>query len=178
MAALGQSSLFMIRAGDERLDAALDARGYAIADPTVLYAAPISALGPAPDPMAAFAHWPPLAITEAIWSQHDIGPARLAIMQRAADPRAAILGRSRDRPAGAAFVAVRKTIAVLHAVVVPVALRRQGCGANLVRRAADWAGEQGADRLVLAVTTTNHGARALYASLGMEAVGHYHYRMK
>lgn len=178
MIGLRQPLLVMIRPGDEALDATLAQRGYRIADPTVLYAAPISAFDPAPDPMTAFPHWPPLAITRILWAEAGIGPARLAVMHRAPGPRAAVLGRSGDRPAGAAFVAVHDGTAMLHALVVPEPMRRAGIGGNLLRRAAVWAGENGAIALGLAVTAANGPARALYASLGLKAVGQYHYRVK
>ncbi|MCA3506595.1 MAG: GNAT family N-acetyltransferase [Rhodobacter sp.] len=178
MAGLGQPPQFMIRPGDERLDAGLAQRGYRVVDPTVIYAAPIPAFEPAPDPMTAFPHWPPLAITQTLWAGAGIGPARLAVMHRAPAPRAAVLGRSGDRPAGAAFVAVHGTTAMLHALAVPEPMRRTGIGATLLRRAAVWAGENGALALGVAVTEANAPARALYASLGMKAVGQYHYRVK
>jgi ribosomal protein S18 acetylase RimI-like enzyme len=56
--------------------------------------------------------------------------------------------------------------------------RRQGCAQNILRAAAVWARQQGADTLALAVTEANGGARALYASQGMQVVGQYHYRQK
>ncbi len=178
MVGLGQPPQFMIRPGDEPLEASLARRGYRTADPTVICAAPIAALGPAPDPMAAFPHWPPLAITRTLWAGAGIGPARLAVMHRAPAPRSALLGRRGDRPAGAAFVAVHDATAMLHALVVPEPMRRAGVGATLVRRAAVWAGENGALVLAVAVTEANCPARALYASLGMKAVGQYHYRVR
>jgi GNAT superfamily N-acetyltransferase len=178
MTGLGQPLQFMIRPGDEGLDAGLAQRGYSVVDPTVIYVAPIAALAPAPDPMTAFPHWPPLAITQTLWAEAGIGPARLAVMHRAAAPRAALLGRSGDRPAGVAFVALHDGTAMLHALAVPEPMRRAGVGRNLLRRAAVWAGENGAQVLGLAVTQANAPARALYASLGMKAVGQYHYRVK
>ena len=42
--------------------------------------------------------------------------------------------------------------------------------------AARWAAEAGAERLALAVTRENAGARALYDALGMTEVASYHYR--
>lgn len=178
MTGLGQPLQFMIRPGDDRLDAGLAQRGYRVADPTVIYAAPIAALAPAPDPMTAFPHWPPLAITQTLWAEAGIGPARLEVMHRAPGPRAALLGRRGDRPAGVAFVALHDGTAMLHALAVPEAMRRAGLGGNILRRAAVWAGENGALALGLAVTEANGPARALYASLGMKAVGQYHYRVK
>jgi GNAT superfamily N-acetyltransferase len=178
MTGLGQQLQFMIRPGDDSLDGSLARRGYQVADPTVIYAAPIATFEPAPDPMTAFPHWPPLAITRSLWANAGIGPARVAVMHRAPAPRAALLGRSGDRPSGAAFVAVHDQTAMLHALVVPEPMRRAGVGGTLLRRAAVWAGENGALALAVAVTEANGPARALYASLGMKAVGQYHYRVK
>lgn len=177
--ALGQDALFMIRDGDDALDAALAARGYRVVDPVVAYAAPVSALAdPAPDPMGAFPHWPPLGIALDIWAQTGIGPARIAVMHRADGPKAAILSRRNDRPTGVAFVATQGKAAMLHALEVLPAMRRQGSAHIILRTAALWAQEQGAQTLALVVTRANDGALSLYASLGMQVVGQYHYRMK
>jgi GNAT superfamily N-acetyltransferase len=175
---LRQPPLFMVRAGEAALDQALERRGYRIADPTVFYSAPVDRLAPFPDAMTAFAHWPPLAIVAEIWSDAGIGPARQAVMARVSGPHVALLGRNGDRPAGAAFVALSGDIAMVHAVEVPPALRRQGAARNLLGRAAFWAKEHGALRLALAVTVANSPARALYDSLGMEIGGQYHYRTR
>lgn len=178
MIALGQGLLFLVRAGDTALDAVLADRGYTIVDPVLVYSAPVSDLGPEPDPMTAFPHWPPLAVAEAVWAEAGIGPARLAVMARAAAPKCAILGRSRDRVSGAAFVALHGRHAMLHALEVVPSQRRQGAARNIVRRAAGWARENGATELALAVTEANIPARSLYASLGMQVVEHYHYRQR
>lgn len=179
MRALGQTPLFQLRDGEQALDAALAARGYTVVDPVVIYAAPCAAIAtPSPAPLTAFAHWPPLAIAVELWATAGIGPARLAVMERVAGPKTAILGRIGDRASGAAFVAVHQTCAMLHALEVPSALRRQGCANSILRSAACWAQDQGAATLSLVVTQANAGAHALYASLGMEVVGQYHYRQK
>lgn len=174
---LGQDPLFMIRAGDAALDAALDARGFRIIDPVLAYAAPCASLAN-PDPMTAFPHWPPLGIAREIWATAGIGAARQAVMQRATGAKVAILGRTANRPSGAAFVAIHAQTAMLHALEVVPALRRQGSANNILRAAAKWAQDHGATTLVLVVMQANSGARALYASLGMQAVGQYHYRQR
>ena len=56
--------------------------------------------------MAAFAHWPPLAIACDLWAEGGIGPARLAVMDRVEGAKSVILGRANDRASGVAFVAV------------------------------------------------------------------------
>lgn len=179
MAALGQAPLFLIRQGDDLLDQALQSRGYRVVDPVMAYAAPCAALAaPAPPPMAAFAHWPPLAICEDIWAEGGIGPARLAVMQRATGPKCAILGRANDQPTSVAFVAIHQGVAMLHALEVRPAARRQGSAHHILRAAAAWAQQNGAETMALVVTVANTPARSLYASLGMKGVGHYHYRQK
>jgi GNAT superfamily N-acetyltransferase len=97
-------------------------------------------------------------------------------MERVRGPKTAILGRAQDRASGVAFVAVDGARAMLHALHVTAAQRRQGSAVNIMRRAAIWAQDHGATALFLAVTRHNHAANALYASLGMRIVGQYHYR--
>jgi GNAT superfamily N-acetyltransferase len=170
--------LMLIRATDSALDAALDARGWRIIDPVVAYAAPVSNLVADLPPLAAFAHWPPLEITRAIWAEGGIGPERVEVMARVQRPHIAILARQDDRPAGAVFAALHGSEVMVHALEVRETLRRKGVGEALLRAAANWAADQGANRLSLVVTERNAAARALYARLGMRSVGQYHYRMK
>ncbi len=175
---LGQAPLFMLRDGEKALDTNLSDRGYVIHDPVVIYAARCADLAkPAPDLLAGFAHWPPLAITGDLWLAGGIRAERLQIMNRVSLAKAVVLGRADDRPAGAAFVAVDHTTAVLHALYVLADHRGQGVGKAILRHAAIWALEQQAERLVLAVTVANRPARALYDSLGLQQVGQYHYRV-
>ena len=179
MERMGQLPLFMIRDGDAELDAALDAAGYGIVDPTLLYAIPVAALTnrPAP-PASAFRIWPPLAIMRSLWAAGGIGPDRVAVMDRAAEPRTALLARMEDRAAGCAFVACRGDCAMIHAIEVAPPFRRKGAASNLLRSAAFWAQDRGAACLALAVTRANGAARSLYASLGLAVVGQYHYRAR
>lgn len=181
MRAAGTPPLFRLRPElcpwDATLDAALEASGHLRHDPTVFYAAPVAALAPEPLPrLRAFAIWPPLAIQRDLWAEAGIGPARLAVMARAAEPRAALLAREADRVAGTAFVALHGPLAMLHAMEVTPGLRRRGAARNMMRRAAEWAARAGAHWLALAVTEANAPARSLYEALGMRACGGYHYR--
>ena len=169
--------LFLIREGDGALDAALAGMGFRIVDPVLAYAARLSAFA-APARMTGFAHWPPLEIAKALWAEAGIGPARLAVMDRVTGAKTVILGRQADRVAGVAFVALHGRQAMLHTLEVAPAFRRQGCGGHILRSAAHWAQDQGADTLSLVVTEANAAARGLYASLGMQVVGQYHYREK
>lgn len=179
MERMGQPPLFMIRDGDAELDAALDAAGYGIVDPTLLYAIPVAALANRPVPPAsAFRIWPPLAIMRSLWAAGGIDPDRVAVMDRAAEPRTALLARMEDRAAGCAFAACRGDCAMIHAIEVARPFRRKGAASNLLRSAAFWAQDRGAACLALAVTCANGAARSLYASLGFAVVGQYHYRAR
>ncbi len=175
--AMGDQALFLIRDGDRDLDASLAARGYAIVDPVLAYSAPVSALiGNGAAHMTTFPHWPPMQIARVLWGDAGVGPARLAVMNRAKGAKTVILGRANDRASGVAFVACHGRHAMLHALEVAPALRRQGSAQNILRAAAGWAQGQGADTLSLVVTVANAPARALYAGLGMVEGGCYHYR--
>ena len=170
--------LVLVREADTALDAALAERGWQLVDPVVAYTAPVQGLLADLPPLAAFPHWPPLQIACAIWDEAGIGSARLAVMDRATGAKAALLARLGDRPAGVAFVACHGEDAMLHALEVRPAFRRQGVGETLLHAAANWASAQGAGRLSLVVTARNTAARALYTRLQMQVVGQYHYRMK
>ena len=177
MRALGQAPLFMVRPGDEALDAALEARGYAMRDAVVIYACPVAQLTDQPLPrVTAFAIWPPLAIMREIWVTGGIGPSRMAIMDRVAGVKTGVLARHRDKPGGAAFAAIHDGICMVHAVEIPSHQRKQGVAGWIMRGTAFWAAEHGAHTLSVMCTRDNTGANALYQSLGMDAVGHYHYR--
>lgn len=174
MRELGQPPLFMIRPGQEALDAVLAARGYVAADATLLMRARVGDL--AADAAGAILCDRPLARMAEIWAAGGIGPGRLAVMARAPAPKVWLMGRLGDRPAGCGFVAVHDGVAMLHALEVVPGFRRQGLGARMTAAAAAWAAAGGADTLALAVTRANTAARALYAGLGLAEAGGYHYR--
>lgn len=176
--ALGQNPIFMIRPGDEVLDGWLAAHGYRVKDPVVIYLAPVAALAGEVPPVTAFPIWPPLQIQRDIWAEGGIGEGRLAVMERAAGPKTTILARRDDKPAGTAYVAIHQGVAMLHAIEVPEEMRRRKAAHYMMRRAVNWAQENGAEWISLVVLQSNAGARALYASLGMEEAGKYHYRVR
>lgn len=174
MADLGQRALFMVRADEGALDAALAARGYAVLDPVNLY---LARAGTVAGPLhRTYRIWPPIAAQADIWRGAGIGPDRLAVMDRAGGPKTAILGRIDEDPAGVAFVAVHGAIAMLHALEVAGGHRRRGLGSGMLGACGAWAAEHGAIWLALAVTVTNDGANALYLRAGMRVAGGYHYR--
>lgn len=176
MNGLGQRPIFMIRADDAALDAQLERRGYQVVDPVFAYSAATQDLARDLPPATTMPVWPPLAVQREIWLQGGVGPARVAVMERAVFPKAAILARKGDSPAGVAYVAVHDGIAMVHAIEVSPANRRSGVGETLLRGAANWARSEGADWLTLMVTCANVPANALYTRLSMTPVAGYHYR--
>jgi GNAT superfamily N-acetyltransferase len=176
MSQWAQTPRFRVRDGQARFDACLAARGMTRHDETVFYTAPVADLAAQPPRLATFDIWPPLAIMADIWLEGGIGPDRLAVMARTTGARTALMGRQGDTPAAAAFVATHGDTAMLHALEVRPARRRQGLARHMMAHAALWAQAQGCTRLALAVTAANAPARALYAGLGMGQAGSYHYR--
>ncbi|WP_415184219.1 GNAT family N-acetyltransferase [Phaeovulum sp.] len=176
---LGQNALFMVRPGEQGLDTALAQRGYRVIDPVTVLSAPIDILiTETPPPITTFCVWPPLQIIRDIWAEDGIGPSRLAVMDRVAGPKCAVLGRTEDRAAGAGFVALHHRTAMLHALCVLPQLRRRGLAGWMLRQSALWAKAKGAHSYALAVTRANTSAIALYESLGMIESARYHYRIK
>lgn len=173
---LGQVPQFMICAGDEALDAALATRGYALTDPVVIYSAPATLLAAETPRATSYAIWPPVRIMRDVWADAGVGPARQAVMARTKVPCTGILSRVGDRSAGAAYVAISGTTAMLHALVTLERMRRQGAARRVIAAAATWALQNGAEEFTLAVTRDNAAANALYQSLGMTITAAYHYR--
>lgn len=174
---MGQKPIFCLWPGDEELDTRLTGQGYDILDPVNIYACPVRALTDIPVPrVTVFSIWEPLAIMREIWAQGGIGPARWAVMARAVGPKTGLLMRHNDHPVGTAFAAIHDGVAMVHAVEVLPAHRRQGMGQWAMRAAAFWALDNGAQTLSVICTKANAGANGLYTALGMEIVGEYHYR--
>lgn len=174
--AWGQRPLVLIRPGEDALDALLAERGFAALDPTLVLAAPAAALAFDVTPEEAIDCAGPLACMAAIWAAGGIGPARLAVMDRAAGPKTWLLGRLGDRPAACGFVALHAGVAMLHALEVAPGSRRRGLAALVVRAAAGWARERGADTIAMAVTEANAASRGLAGRLGFVEAARYHYR--
>lgn len=170
---LGQEAKFMLRPDDLALDAALAARGFEIFDPVIIYD---MALADVPEPAGVTAQWPPEPEASALWDEGHIGAERRLVMERAASPKVALMGRIDAQPAAAAFVGLHGDIAMLHALVTLPRFRRRGLGRKMMEGVMQWARAQGASRLSLVVTEANEAANRLYAGLGMAPVTRYHYR--
>ncbi len=179
MRALDQARLFMISGKDKALDAALEARGYVVKDPVTMFACPAQTLA-VHDQKGLAASWvdAPLEVMKEIWATGGIGKGRLAVMARAKGSKTYLLGRTDDVAAGAGFVAMHDKTAMLHALEILPAHRRKGLGLAMTAAAAAWALENGAETFSLIAISANQAACGLYRHLGMQAVGHYHYRKK
>lgn len=177
MAALGQVPLFMLRPGEDVLDAELAARGYSVVDPVVAMVAACDRVATEPPPpLAAIECELPLAIMRQTWAEGGIGQGRIDVMERVAGPRTMLFARVGDRPGGCAFVACDGDLAMLHALWVRLAARRSGAARKLLEKSAVWAAEHGATHLAVVTTRANVQAQALFAGCGMETVSSYHYR--
>jgi ribosomal protein S18 acetylase RimI-like enzyme len=172
-----RDALFQIRDADDSFDSDLAQRGYDIVDPTVCLAAPVESFAKL-DPKAAYISWPPIAAQRDIWKIGGIDSARINVMKRVQIPKTTLLARNHDAPAGAAFIAALGSIAVLHALEISPKHRRRGLARAMMCHAANWAKTNSATTLAVLVTRANTEAIALYSSLGMREVGHYHYRRK
>lgn len=177
MRASDQQPLFMIREGDDALDALLAARGYCSIDEVVLYVAPIEILTDLPIPrVTCFTIWKPLAIMTEIWAQGGVGPTRLDVMART-QVKTGILARWNEKPGGVAYVGIHDGVAMVHAVEVLPHQRKQGVAQWLMRAAAIWAAKRGATHIAVLCVAENKPANALYTKLGFARVGTYHYRI-
>ncbi|MEJ6405050.1 GNAT family N-acetyltransferase [Yoonia sp. 2307UL14-13] len=173
----GQAPLFMIREGEEALDAHLADLGYVIKDPVNMFAAPLADIATQkPPPVTAFQSWPPLTVQNEIWADGGLSMGRMDIMDRARPPKTTFLGRMDDKPAGTVYVGIAADCAMIHALEIRSEHRRAGLAKHLTHAAAFWALDQGAKFLTLVTTKENTAANALYTSLGMTIVGEYHYR--
>jgi ribosomal protein S18 acetylase RimI-like enzyme len=174
----GQTPLFRLTPDQTEIDRRLAEAGYAVKDPVALYATPVASLVDRRDEtVKVFRVASPLAMVDEIWARGGIGPGRRAVMNRPNGPRMTLMARADDRPVGVAFVAVDGDTAMIHAIEVAPEHRRKGGGALLMRGAASFAAEHGAEWLALAVTEANAPARALYERLGITLAGSYHYRI-
>lgn len=174
-----QRPLFRALDSEIALREALEDRGFRPENPTSIMEIEAKALTDKTIPrVMTFAIWPPLAIQREIWAAGNITPARQTVMDRVATPKTSILGRIEDRAAGAAFVAIHQGVALLHALEILPDWRRKGLAGWMMRQAAFWAVENGAERLALAVSKPNTNAVALYEGLGFREVAGYRYYAK
>ena len=179
MCRLDQQKLFIVRDGEQVLDMSLEARGYHFIDPVTLYVCENELLVPDKIPIAqSYAIWEPVHAMLEIWTAGGINENQVSLMYRVNGRKTGLLARAADTPAGTAFVAIDGDIAMIHSVEVLKCYRRQGVGKKLMERAAKWAKSHGAKYMSLVTPKQNKAANTLYQSMGMQAAGTYHYRIK
>lgn len=170
----GQAALFCVPQGMTDLAQALQAQGFRPHKPTAVLHIPTPFLTDQPLPqVTALSAWPPLAIQREIWQQGGIDTPRQQAMDRAGLPKRALLGRLKDRAAGVAFLGISDRVAMIHAIHVTPAARRQRLAEWLMRGAGFIAAEHGATRLALAVAQENLPAMALCRKLGFAQIDAY-----
>ncbi len=169
-------TIFGTRDGaEDDLAALLSDRGYAASGGSMLMAGPLDAFRGDLPSVSGFAHWPPLAICDALWDGHGNGGDRRAPAWRAPEPKAAILLRLDDRAAGALFVAIHEGIVVCHMVLTLPRFRRRGLGLIGMAHAARWGRGHDARHIALPVEANNTAALALYGRAGLVQRGGYRY---
>jgi ribosomal protein S18 acetylase RimI-like enzyme len=172
-----QRPLFQLTEGDDDLDAALASRGFVVTDRSPIYTCPSeSLLDDRPETARILRGNMRVALMDEIWAAGGIGPARLAVMDRVTGSKQYLIARIGDHPAGVAFVAVHRNIAMIHAIEVLPEQRRKGVASMLIAAAARFAIEADAPQFTLATTAQNTAANALYLALGMTVTARYHYR--
>ena len=168
--------LFMVRSGEEGLDARLAVRGFVERDHSRLLMRRLEDVAPVARDRVVFCEGVPAKLRK-LWAEGGIGPGRISIMERAVEPKTVLLGRVGDRAMGAAYVALgAEGRAMLHALQIDPGARRQGLAGDMMRASLLWAREAGAREMTLIVNAKNGAARALYAGLGFEEAARYHYR--
>ncbi len=179
MVLMNQTPLFTVRGNQPVLDGLLSEMGYRVMDPVVVLIAPCKEVAAYEQAsLEVIFTDEPMPILAEIWRGGGILEPRLDVMRRVDGPKSFLFGRRNDRAAAAGFVACLKPVAVVHALEVMPIFRRQSVAEKVVRGAAWWALDHGADFIACLVTSENAPAVNLYRKMGMEVVARYHYRIK
>lgn len=182
----GQRPVFKLTeaAQPEGLDAALEARGYAHADPTCVEVLDLPAASAGAMPRALVVEDRPSAgWIERCLSLRDLDGARVdafrGILDRlVARCEACAFATLPAGPDGHAqgLAVLSGGAVVLEEIATAPAARRRGLAREVVRGLLAWAAERGAARAVLQVVAANAPARGLYTQLGFVERYRYWYR--
>ncbi|MEM1361425.1 MAG: GNAT family N-acetyltransferase [Pseudomonadota bacterium] len=178
MSSWGQPPLFRLREDEVALDTYLDDRAYVPRDATRLLAVSVAQLLTQDiPPTSVFPAPVTMAICREFWREGGVTQGRMAVIDRAPPPAIALLGRHEDTPAGVGLAAIDGKIAMVHALYLRPAFRRQGVARHMMHQAAQWAASHGAETLAVAVVAANAPAVSLFQRLGMVDCGGYQYRV-
>ena len=175
-------SVFRLTAGADgcdqaALDRCLDARGYRLADSTLVLGASVA-------PEAVSPRWSVLTLKEWLNAYAALTgmPDKFmrlhgAILNAIRTECAHAVLRHGDEVLACGLGVVERGLLGLFDVVTDPTHRRQGCGEELVRGLLDWGCERGARTAYLQVTEGNAPAQALYRKLGFAERYRYWYRI-
>ncbi|MER5649898.1 GNAT family N-acetyltransferase [Streptosporangium sp. NPDC002524] len=163
------------------LDAALEARGYRVVDPTLVMTARLVPGEPGGREEAGekveLAEAPSQAWLDAWWSVDGrFGGDGLATAARILTGVPAVYA-SLGREAVGRGVVQGEWFGIYSMAVLPHA-RRRGHGREVLRALLSHARAQGTQRAYLVVVESNTAARALYERQGFTVAGRYHYRVR
>ncbi|HZB34046.1 MAG TPA: GNAT family N-acetyltransferase [Streptosporangiaceae bacterium] len=175
-------AMFSIGDGAWRgLDGALGARGYEVADPTLVMAADLSASTAAAiasgHATASIDDAPSREWLDLWWSVNDRYPDHLDIARRILTGVPASYVRLGGGRAVGRGVAQGEWYGIYCMAVAPAA-RGRGLGRAVLRTLLEVARSQGARRAYLIVVEGNAAARRLYEQEGFRVAGRYHYRVR
>lgn len=170
----------------EGLDAELSARGYRVADPTLIMTRPLTEEDASGEPASVELASAPTREWFDVWWRVDgrTGPdpdtARRnaeriltgvpAVYASLPSPRRALVAVGRG-------VIQREWLGIYCMAVLPEA-RRRGHARDVLRALLSAGRRQGAKQAYLAVTAANTAARALYERAGFTVSDRYHYRIR
>jgi GNAT superfamily N-acetyltransferase len=159
---------------------ALDARGYAPFDPTLVQVARLDAPPDAQDDEAfAIASATPTAFADVLAGMQQSTPAqRDAYLERmVATPQATrhLVASLDGRPVAIGTAMMEDRTAGVFSMNTVPELRGRGAASALLARLLGWAWEHGASHAYLQVDAQNHPALALYRKFGFETAYTYHY---
>ncbi|MFI6514323.1 GNAT family N-acetyltransferase [Spirillospora sp. NPDC050679] len=155
------------------LDAELERRGYALADPTLVMTADLLP-GPPPDRPVEIADAPSPAWLEVWWSVDGRYADALPTAERIVTGVPAFYAMTGDAVGRA--VPQGDWLGVYCMAVAPES-RRRGLARDVLRALLDEGRKRGARRAYLCVTEANSGAQALYEKAGFRTETRYHYRV-
>ncbi|WP_436761941.1 GNAT family N-acetyltransferase [Streptosporangium sp. V21-05] len=163
------------------LDAALEARGYRVVDPTLIMTARLVSGEPGgpgeAEEKVELAEAPSQAWLDAWWSVDGrFGGDGLATAARILTGVPAVYASLGGEAVGRGVVQ-GEWFGVYSMAVLPHA-RRRGHGRDVLRALLSHARAQGTQRAYLVVVESNTAARALYERQGFTVAGRYHYRVR
>ncbi|CAA9280674.1 MAG: hypothetical protein AVDCRST_MAG93-3173 [uncultured Chloroflexia bacterium] len=165
------------------LVALLDRGGYDIDAPTFVQTATIADVllrtGEAPSfPVeltdSFTGSW--LAIDTASEGEPQHSPVRRGMLERIRPLTCYALLRIDGTPAAVSLGVLERGWVGVYSVATLPQFRRRGASTAIVRSLAQWAGQNGATSMYLAVMERNHTAQSVYARAGFRTSYSYHYR--